>query len=102
MQIANFNPIVVDGTAGGTFILTVAEANDLTTKGMTSFAINPSVDIVLVDNQGVSASIPGTVANSPLVCPANTVTVVAHRSGAIKAISTGANSTVRRAGGCAP
>lgn len=106
MQIINLAPVVVDNV--GVEILTSAQAKAATTAGLEAVGINPSIDIVLVDDTlsnnpyGIPGAIPGSVANSPWVCPANTVTVVKHRSGPIRAISTGANSTVKTSLGCAP
>lgn len=102
MQIINLATASVDTTAGGTFVLTVDEANDGVQRGMTCVVLNPSVDIVLVDNQGSAAAVPGTVANSPWVCPAGVPTVISHRSGPMKAISTSGTATVKRSIGCAP
>jgi hypothetical protein len=96
MQILNLATVPVDTTAGGTFILTVDEAKDGVSRGMTCVVVNPSVDIVLVDAQGTAAATPGTVANSPWVCPAGVPTVINHRSGALKAISTSGTATVKR------
>lgn len=102
MQILNLPTASVPTTAGGTFILTAAEAADGLARGMTCVVINPDVDIVLVDSQGSAAGVPGTVANSPWVCPAGTPTVIQHRSGPIKAISTSGTATVKRSIGCGP
>ena len=96
MQIQNLATVSVGTTAGGTFILTAAEANEGLQKGMTCVVVNPSVDIVLVDALGTSAAVPGTVANSPWVCPAGVPTIIQHRSGPLKAISTSGISDVKR------
>ena len=108
MQVVNLATVAVATTAGGTEIFSSAQARIATTEGMTAVILNPSVDIVLVDAGGtiVTSQIPlidgtglgavaGTVANSPLVCPAGVPTVVAHRSGAIRGISTSGTSTVK-------
>jgi hypothetical protein len=100
MQITNLSTASVDTTAGGTFILTAQEASD--NQGMVCVIVNPDVDISLVDALGTAAATPGTVANSPLVCPAGVPTVIAHRSGPLKAISTSGTATVKRAIGREP
>lgn len=100
MQIKNLATASVAATAGGTFILTVDEAN--AQQGMTCLIVNPDVEIALVDNQGVAAAVPGTFANSPVVCPAGVPTTILHTSGPIKAITASGTATVKRAIGCAP
>lgn len=102
MQVINLATASVDTTAGGTYILTVDEANDGASRGMTCVVVNPDVDIVLVSAQGNAARTPGTVANSPWVCPAGVATVISHRSGPLKAISTSGTATVKRSIGCEP
>lgn len=96
MQIVNFDPVNVN--AGDT-ILTVDQAKAGGTEGMEYVCINPSVAIVLVSAQGAHPNIPGSVAgtaaNSPFTCAANTPTMVAHRGGEIKGITTGGASTVK-------
>ena len=101
MNIVNLATVAVATTAGGTEIFSSAAARIATTEGMDAIAINPSVDIVLVDAAGASPSSPvpgavaGTVANSPFVCPANVATIVTHRSGAVRGISTSGTATVK-------
>jgi hypothetical protein len=97
MQIQNLATVLVATTAGGTFVLTADEAAAAANNGMTQVILNPDVDIVLVDAAGTAAAVPGTVANSPLVCPAGMPTIISHRSGPMKAISTSGNATVKRA-----
>lgn len=94
MRIVNMATVSVATTAGGTALLTAAQG---ATLGMQCVIVNPDVDIVLVDNQSV-----GTVANSPLVCPAGAATTIAHRAGVLKAISTSGTATVKVAIGCDP
>jgi hypothetical protein len=99
MQILNLATASVDTTAGGSFVLTAAEATLGVSQGMTCVVVNPSVDIVLVDGGGTSPApggVAGTVANSPWVCPAGVPTVITHRSGPLKAISTSGTATVKR------
>ena len=102
MQIINLATASVDTTAGGTFILTAAEAADAVSRGMVCVVVNPDIDIILVDNQGSAATVPGTAANSPWVCPAGVPTVIEHRSGPLKAITASGTATVKRSIGCAP
>ena len=102
MQIRNLATVSVATTAGGTYILTPQEAAEGMTSGMTYVVVNPDVDIVLVDPLGTAAAVPGTVANSPLVCPAGSPTTILHRSGPLKAISTSGTATVKRSIGCEP
>ena len=102
MQIINLPTASVDTTAGGTLVLTAAEAADGVSRGMTCVVLNPDIDIVLVDNQGSAAVTPGTVANSPWVCPAGVPTVIEHRSGPLRAITSSGTATVKRSIGCAP
>ena len=108
MRIVNLATVAVDTTAGGTVILSSDAARTATSEGMEAIVINPSVDIVLVAGAGtdVSSAIPGavvgTVANSPFTCPAGVPTVVSHRSGPIRAISTSGTSTVKVAVAEAP
>lgn len=97
MQIINLATVAVETTAGGTFVLTVDEGKEGTTRGMTCVVLNPSVDIALVDAQGLNTVTPGTVANSPFVCPAGVPTIIEHRAGPLKAISTSGTATVKRA-----
>lgn len=108
MKVVNFATVAVDTTAGGTELFSSAQARIATSEGMESIFVNPSVDIVLVDAGGtiVSSAIPGaiagTVANSPLVCPASTSTEIAHKSGPVRAISTSGTATVKIAAGETP
>lgn len=115
MQVVNLATVSVATTAGGTEIFSSAQARIATSEGMDSLVLNPSVDIVLVDAGGlqVSSRIPlidgtgqgavaGTVANSPFVCPAGVPTVIQHRSGAVRGISTSGTATVKVGVGCAP
>lgn len=108
MQVVNLATVSVATTAGGTEIFSSAAARIATSEGMDSLVLNPSVDIVLVDANGSSVSSPipgavaGTVANSPFVCPAGVPTVIQHRSGAVRGISTSGTATVKVGVGCAP
>ncbi len=108
MQITNLATVSVDTTAGGTIILTLAQAQSATAAGMNALVINPSVEIALVDSGGSSPASPvtgavvGTYANSPFICPAGVSTVVQHRSGLVRAISSAGTSTVKVGVGCAP
>ena len=102
MQIINLATASVATTAGGTYVLTAEEAAKGLQNGMTCVVLNPDVDIVLVDPLGTAAEVAGTVANSPWVCPAGVPTVIAHRSGPLKAISTSGTATVKRSIGCQP
>ena len=108
MQIVNLATVNVATTAGGTEILSSAQARIATTEGLNCVIINPVVNIVLVDNNGLGTSslvpgaVTGTVANSPIVCPAGVPTVVMHRSGAIRGISTSGTTVTQVALGCAP
>ena len=88
MQITSLATVPVATTAGGTTLVTNDQMNAIT--GAYAIAVNPSVDIVLVDNNAV-----GTVANSPLVCPASVPTIIDHRFGTLKAISTSGTATVK-------
>lgn len=98
MKIANFDPVVI--TNAGGIIVTAQQANAALSAGLEYVAINPSVAVKLIDDSDGAnwANIPGakagTAANSPLTCGASTPTMVAHHGGAIKGISTGADSTV--------
>ena len=100
MQITNLAAASIPTTAGGTDLVTNAQM--LAVQGAYCIVVNPSVDIALVDNQGSSAAVPGTVANSPFVCPAGLPTVILHRSGNLKAISTSGTATVKVGIGAAP
>ena len=108
MQITNLATVAVATTAGGTEILSAAAANAALTQGMNCAVINPSVDIVLVDNGGsqpsstIPGAVAGTVANSPFVCSANTATVVLHTGGSIRGISTSGTATTKIGVACAP
>ena len=101
MKVVNLATVAVDTTAGGTIIFTEAQARIASSEGLEAVVINPSVDIVLVDPGGlqITSAIPGaivgTAANSALTCPASTPTVVIHRSGPLRAISTSGTSTVK-------
>ena len=108
MKVVNLATVAVDTTAGGTEIFSSGQARIATSEGMGCIVINPSVDIVLVDAGGLqpSSQIPnlagtgmgavaGTATNSPFVCPAGVPTVVLHRSGPVRAISTAGTSTVK-------
>lgn len=107
MQITNLATVAVATTAGGTEILSAAVANAALAKGLNCAVINPSVDIVLVDNGGLNPSstlpgaVVGTVANSPFVCPANVSTVILHRGGSIRGISTNGTATTKIGVACA-
>lgn len=105
MKVVNLATVAVDATAGGTIIFSEAQARIATTEGMESIFINPSAEVVLVDSDGLNPSsqipnlagtgngaVPGTVANSPLTCPANTVSEIAHRSGPVRVIGSGATT----------
>jgi len=94
MRIINLATVAATTAAGGTALLTAAQG---ATMGMQCVVVNPSVDIVLVDQQAV-----GTVANSPFVCPAGTATTIAHRAGVLNAISTSGTANVKVAIGCDP
>ena len=101
MRIVNLPTVSVDTTAGGTELLSADAARIAATEGMTALVVNPSVDIYLVAaaGNGISSSIPGavvgTAANSPFYCPAGVPTVIEHRSGPVRAISSSGTSTVR-------
>lgn len=101
MRVVNLATVSVDTTAGGTEVFSSAAARIATTEGMEAIVINPSVDIALVDPGGsqISSAIPGAVvgtyANSPFYCPAGVPTVILHRSGPIRAISSSGTSTVK-------
>ena len=102
MQIVNLPTVAVQVTAGGTEILSSAAATAALAAGMNCAIINPSVDIALVDAGGLQiswANIPGavvgTVANSPVVCPTGLATIVMHRGGAIRGISTSGVATTK-------
>lgn len=101
MRVVNLPTVAVDTTAGGTEIFSVAAARIATSEGMEAIVVNPSVDIALVAASGstVSSSVPGAVvgtyANSPFYCPANVATVIMHRSGPVRAISSAGTSTVK-------
>ena len=110
MQVVNLATVSVATSA--TVIFAAAAARLATTEGMGAIAINPSVDIVLVNASGagdiaagtasadpslgpIPGSVAGTVANSPLVCPAGVPTIVQHRGGPIVGISTSGTATVK-------
>jgi hypothetical protein len=101
MRVVNFATVSVDTTAGGTELFSSAQARIATTEGLEAIVVYPSVEIELVDADGlnVSSSIPGavvgTATNSPFVCPANVPTVILHRSGPVRAISSVGTATVR-------
>lgn len=103
MKVVNLATVAVDATAGGTVIFTAEQARIATTEGMQSIFINPSLDVVLVDSDGNTPSsqipnitntgigaVPGTIANSPLVCPAGIPTEIAHRSGPVRVLGSAA------------
>ena len=108
MRVVNFATVSVDTTAGGTEIFSSAQARIATTEGMDCVVINPSVEIVLINAHGSSpqssipGSITGTYANSPFTCPAGVPTVVLHRSGPLRAISSSGTATVKIGVGEAP
>lgn len=100
MKIVNLATVTVETTAGGTLLLTAEQAKAAASEGMECVVINPAADIVLVDPDGAgpfSSKIPGatagTVANSPLTCPANVPTTVLHRSGPVRAIASASTVT---------
>ena len=95
MQITNLATVSVATTAGGSVLVTGAQMN--TIVGASYVYVNPSVPIVLVDNNSV-----GTAANSPLVCPAGTFTEISHKQGTLKAISLNGTATVKVAIGATP
>lgn len=101
MKIANFDTKVIP--AAGDLLFTSDQTNAALKAGLQQMCINPSVAIVLVDEtdggwgQVIPGSVAGTAANSPFTCAANTPTMVAVGGGNVKAISTGADSTVKRA-----
>ena len=88
------NTALVSVLTSTTALLTAAQTG---IADMLCVIVNPSVDIVIVDNQSI-----GTVANSPLVCPAGAPTIIAHRAGVLKAISTSGTASVKVAIGCNP
>ena len=52
--------------------------------------MTPTVDIAIVDGSAT-----GTVANSPIYCLASVATVIPHKRGQLKAISTSGTATVK-------
>lgn len=98
MKIVNFAAASV-GTGGGTILAADAAKAGLA-AGMEYVCINPSVAVTLVDPTGGTAysnipgAIAGTVANSPFVCPAGVPTMVKHRGGEIKGISSAGTASV--------
>lgn len=108
MQVVNLATVSVATTAGGTEIFSSAAARIATSEGMSALVLNPSVDIVLVDAGGlqttsaIPGAVAGTVANSPFVCPAGVPTVIDHRSGAVRGISTSGTATVKVGVGVLP
>lgn len=106
MKVVNFDTIPIDTTAGGTILLTSAQATAGIQEGMAFVTVNPSVDLVIISGQGAYPNIPGSVvgtaANSPLVCPAGAATTFPHNSGQVRAISSAGTSTVKFSLGCNP
>lgn len=100
MKIVNFAAASVDTTATGTTILSADAARAGLAIGMEYVCINPSVAVTLVDPTGGTAyanipgAIAGSVANSPFVCPAGVPTMVRHRGGEIRGISSAGTSSV--------
>ena len=107
MKVVNLDTVTVATTAGGTEIFSAAQARVATSEGMRYVSVNPTVAISMVDAGGliVTSQIPnlagtglgavaGTVANSPLICPAGTTTMIEHRSGPLRAIAA-SSSTVQ-------
>jgi hypothetical protein len=101
MKIVNFAAASVDTTGGtGGTILSADAAKAGLAVGMEYVSINPSVDIRLVDPTGGTAypnipgAIAGTIANSPFICPAGVPTMVRHRGGEIRGISSSGTATV--------
>lgn len=101
MRITNMATVSVPTTAGGTEILSAADANAALALGYIFAVITPSVAIALVDSGGsntesqVPGAVVGTAANSALVCPAGTTATVSHKGGALRAIGIGSTSTVQ-------
>ena len=99
MKVVNFATVSVDTTAGGTAIVSEAQARIAASEGMDAVIVNPSVDIVIIGGPIVNSAIPsaivGTASNSPLTCPAGVATTILHRSGPVYAISTSGTSTVK-------
>lgn len=110
MQVVNIDTASVVATAGGTEILSAANASLAQQQGLNCVVVNPSVDCALVDVGGTSpvwtAALPfaveGTIANSPFVCPAGVPTVIMHRGGPVRMISSSGAATVKRALGMVP
>lgn len=101
MKVVNLATVAVDTTAGGTEIFTSAQARAATSEGLMAVIIEASVDIALVDPDGlvpssrIPGAIAGTAANSAAKCTAGNPMVVEHRSGPLRAISTAGTSTVK-------
>lgn len=108
MQCINLATVSVDTTAGGTVVFSAAQARVATSYGMEAVAINPSVDCVVIDDSGgtawsnmpkldgtASGAVVGTAANSPWTCSAGIPTIILHRGGPIRLISTAGTATVK-------
>ena len=109
MRFCNLATVSVPTTAGGTEILSSAAATAATAEGLVVAMIYPSVEIRLVDAGGnvvtfpnIPGAVVGTGTNSAAVCPAGQTTTVAHRSGALRAISPSGTATVAITLGTAP
>ena len=108
MKVVNFATVSVVATGNGTEIFSVDQARIATSEGLEAIVVEPTVDIMLIDAGGaqITSAIPGavagTVANSPLRCPAGVPTVALHRSGPMRAISSSGTATVKVAAVEAP
>ena len=95
MRIVNLATVSVDTTAGGTVL--VSDAQMRAVSGAVGVILNCTVPISIVDGTAL-----GTVANSSAVVPANIPWPIGHRSGPLRAITTGATSTVQVSIACEP
>ena len=94
MRIVNMDAASILATGTGSVLVTDAEVR--AAEGAVSVFVNPSVAISIVDGKV------GTVANSPVSCPAGVFTEIAHRAGTLFALSSSGTATVLRAIGCEP
>jgi len=103
MRIVNMATVSVETTAGGTVL--VSDAQMRAVSGAVAVVVTPVSDIYLVQNMvmgGAAADAAGTAANSPFLCPAGVPTVIAHRSGPLRAITASGSSVTRVGIGCEP
>lgn len=93
MQIKNYPTVPVDGTAGGTVVITDAQIQAARSElgGVKYLLISTTVALKVVDGKT-----DGTYANSPAYIPvSDQPTVIDHTSGPLRLITAGGAATVQ-------